>query len=158
MREPYPATMVEAAAISNLVLHVGFEHEVPISLLRLQAILYELELLHRHDTGVALIGERFTAHPYGPRVMSLQAHYEHVPDGPIRRFAKNAHGESFRNNDLAVIGRVHLVLGYFDATRVGAIIEHQRAKDTPWWNAFQLDDRYLDETDIDDHARTRYQN
>lgn len=134
--------------IANAVLRVTFHEEVPVSIARLQCLLYLLEVKHRADTGWPLLGARFSAHAHGPRISSLDAQFASAGDTTLRRYAKNAEGRAWATYDLALTGRIYLVIAATQRTSTEDLIEQLRAEGTAWYSAWQSRQPYLDDEHI----------
>lgn len=158
MSELLPASMVETTLVANRVLHISFEYEVPLSPPRLQAMLFELQLLHLRETGQFLIGERVSAHDHGPRFSSLEHQFAKytTPAAPIRTYAKDARSRSYMSGDMSVAGRAHLVLGRFGNTPTLTMVDRQRDLNTPWRAAFNRSERFIDQDKMLAYAQQEY--
>lgn len=148
------STNIEPVRLANAVLRVAFDEGIPLTVAQLQCLLFDLELSHRRNYGLPLIGARFTAAPFGPRIAAVDAQYGLNPENDvwhdelIRRFGKDAEGRAYCHYDLTIIGQIYLCL---DETRELSVREHistQRAEGTPWRSAHDASARFLDEDGI----------
>lgn len=87
---------------ANTILARSFEQKRPISLMKLQRILYVVSSEHAKATGQGFV-ERFGVWKYGPSLSSVHYKFSCFGARDIEKFAKDSLGRSFAIADSVIL-------------------------------------------------------
>lgn len=139
----------DPSMISNNILKRAFEEGVPVSPMKLQKILYFAASEYAKRTGGrVLLMEQFQPWKYGPVLQSVYGEFKTYGAQPIKRYAKDSRGRAYiiDENDDQVLNDT--LSDVWDATKSKSafrLSEITHSRGSAWWDAFQDDDRYIDD-------------
>lgn len=144
-----------SAKVANTILRRVFDQDVPITVDRLQALLYLLEVRHRVTSDTLLVGEGFAASDGGPRISHIDFQYARSDqDKPIGRFCKDATGQAWLvTRDVDLNRRILNLLRDTEGRATASLIVETTAPGTPWALARTAGERYLNDREITRFAR-----
>lgn len=85
--------IVTSVNIANTFLQKSFEENVPLTVLKLNKLIYLFFRNYLKETGNILFSEPFEAWNTGPVLPNVQAKFQSFRKGPVKKFACDAAGQ-----------------------------------------------------------------
>ena len=133
--------------ISNNLLHLSFDENIPITPMKLQRLLYFIYRHYLTETNQSLFSERFEAWKYGLALSSIYSYFHQYYGNPITYYYKPLYQVNEKTNPIfsRVLYSIWNTYKFYDGIALSHLTQRQG---TAWYKTWINYKTFLEDDDI----------